>query len=164
MMMRLPHCFARASAYLLPFLFVKVTVGKEGTIPGSFLRRNEREQHYSRHFSGDAIDSSSPAHHLNTTLCQDYCKSGCVSYMTPLFECYSPLQLFPNDSSWGENDLLDANVTFSAGDGLITFTRSFFLSTDGTCGGVPESQTLPLNECVGPFGAPRPWGTFELSS
>ena len=99
-------------------------------------------------------------HHLNTTLCKDFCTTSCISYRTPLGECYNPQKMFPGDASWGESDILDDDITFT--NGQVTFQRSFYSSSDNTCTATPETITLPLNECIGPFGAPRPWGSFEL--
>jgi hypothetical protein len=103
-------------------------------------------------------------HRLNTTLCKDYCETCCISYITQLNSCFNPQKLFPGDESWGEGDVLDGNVTFSSDDGQVSFVRTFYSTNDSTCGGLYESEILPLNECIGPFGAPRPWGIFELSS
>lgn len=72
--------------------------------------------------------------------------------------------MFPGDESWGDSDVRDDNVTFTANDERVSFVRTFYSTNDATCGGLSESETLPLNECVGPFGAPRPWGTFVLCS
>jgi hypothetical protein len=99
--------------------------------------------------------------HLNMTLCEDFCKKGCMSYRTPLGECYNPQKMFPGDISWGESDVMDDNVAFT--NGHVTFQRKFYSSDDATCTGTPDTETLPLNECIGPFGAPRPWGTFMLA-
>ncbi len=115
------------------------------------------------------VTSDSPStprnhHRLNTTLCKDYCETSCISYITPLNSCFNPQKLFPSDESWGEGDVLDDNVTFSSDEGQVSFVRTFYSTNDATCGGLCESEMLPLNECIGPFGAPRPWGTFELSS
>jgi hypothetical protein len=109
-----------------------------------------------------SIKDASSRHHLNMTLCNDFCKNGCISYRTPLGTCYNPQEMFPGDPSWGDGDILDNKVTFS--NGQVTFQRTFYSSDDATCstGTPPDAETLPLNECVGPFGAPRPWGIFEL--
>ena len=52
--------------------------------------------------------------------------------------------------------------------------RSFYKSTDGSCAGRGEetnapqpvdgddSFIIPLGDCVGPFGPPRPWGKFTV--
>jgi len=49
------------------------------------------------------------------------------------------------------------------GDGGM-FGRYFYATTDGTCEGDPTDsfEDLPVGECVGPFGAPRPWGAFAF--
>lgn len=152
MQRRKSRCEVLAFTFLLLFLYVNLTKGQE------VLRHKSLKQ------SGSpSIVMLAPARnlHLTTTLCQDYCKTGCISYVTPFDECYNPQKIFPSDESWGNEDVLDANVTFSASS-TITFDRTFYATLDGTCGGTAESQTLPLNECVGPFGAPRPWGKFEF--
>lgn len=98
--------------------------------------------------------------HLNMTLCKDFCEHGCKSYRTPLGECFNPQTMFPGDSSWGESDVMDDNVAFTRRH--VTFHRTFYSSDDATCTGTPDRETLPLYECIGPFGSPRPWGTFVL--
>lgn len=70
---------------------------------------------------------------------------------------------------------------------MLSMKRSFYKSQDGTCSNVVQSQevlevlergyyydnfatlmqdddyfVLPFDKCVGPFGAPRPWGKFTL--
>jgi hypothetical protein len=108
-----------------------------------------------------ALQSIEDGHrHLNMTLCKDFCKNGCLSYRTPLGECFNPQKMFPGDISWGESDINDDTVAFT--NGQVTFQRTIYSSDDATCTGTPDIETLPLNECIGPFGAPRPWGTFEL--
>jgi hypothetical protein len=96
---------------------------------------------------------------VNMTLCHDMCHWDCQSYVTPLDACFSSGRLFPNDPSWGDGwDILDTIVLDQA-----MLHRIIYSSQDGTCTGTdPDSFDIPLNECVGPFGAPRPWGTFEL--
>jgi hypothetical protein len=128
--------------------------GESKTLKRIVLRGTEEE----------SIVALNSHHCLNTTLCKDYCETCCISYITPLNSCFNPQTLFPRDESWGEGDVLDGNVTFSSDDGQVSFVRTFYSTNDSTSGGLYESEILPLNECVGPFGAPRPWGIFELSS
>ncbi len=57
---------------------------------------------------------------------------------------------------------------------MRSLKRRFFDSVDGTCrgnpsgsgddddGGEEDAFVLPFDVCVGPFGPPRPWGTFTL--
>eukprot|EP00565_Helicotheca_tamesis_P008577 CAMPEP_0185728774 /NCGR_PEP_ID=MMETSP1171-20130828/4161_1 /TAXON_ID=374046 /ORGANISM="Helicotheca tamensis, Strain CCMP826" /LENGTH=168 /DNA_ID=CAMNT_0028397517 /DNA_START=67 /DNA_END=573 /DNA_ORIENTATION=+ len=106
---------------------------------------------------------------LRTTLCADKCKSDCKTYVTPLNECYNGLIMFPDDESWGQFDIMDVTMTDYTMPGQ-QFQRNFYETTDGSCGeaaggqipGVPTDDfTLPFGECVGPFGAPRPWGTMN---
>jgi hypothetical protein len=93
----------------------------------------------------------------NMTLCHDRCVSGCVSYRVPLGTCFSPPQLWPGDPQWGDNDVLDECTNASY------FRRSFYSSLDGSCVGKTGGFELPIGDCVGPFGKPRPWGSFNLS-
>jgi len=93
---------------------------------------------------------------LVTELCVGFCDGNdCRTYSTPLATCYSGQSLFPNDPSWGDVDFLDAVV-----DG--TLKRTFFRTNDSTCRDATDEFSLPLNECIGPFGPPRPWGQFSL--
>jgi len=107
----------------------------------------------------------------------------CKQYTTPLNKCYNPQSLYPNDVSWGDVDILDELLLDHH------LKRTFYKSKDGTCDGRVEkisqvllsgiiepnnkdnnnnidgkgdSYILPLNECVGPFGKPRPFGKFSL--
>ena len=101
----------------------------------------------------DVTDSSV----LVTELCVGFCDGGdCQSYQTPLSVCYSGQSLFPNDPSWGDVDFVDEIV-----DGMLE--RSLFRTNDGTCTDETDNFDLPLDECVGPFGKPRPWGKFSLA-
>ena len=94
----------------------------------------------------------------NMTLCRDFCGGAdCVSYDVPLGTCFSPRKLWPNDPSWGEYDVRDTCVNETH------FQRAFFDSTDASCGRESSSYVLPLHECIGPFGKPRPWGIFNMS-
>lgn len=78
-----------------------------------------------------------------------------VTYSPPVGRCYSPGKLWPQDQSWGPNDVLDLCNS-------STLVRQLYASTDGTCAGVSTDRfEIPLNECVGPFGRPRPWGFFD---
>ena len=89
------------------------------------------------------------------TLCGplDHCNSDCKSYTVPLNRCFSPPVLFPGDPQWGASDVFDTcNATH--------IHRTFFASTDGTCDNSTSGFTDPLHQCVGPFGKPRPWGSF----
>ena len=93
----------------------------------------------------------------NMTLCgptRPLCSSDCKTYMVPVSTCYSPAILFPGDVQWGKWDVIDTC------DGHH-LNRSFFATMDGSCGGErTDGFVVPLNECVGPFGKPRPSGTF----
>eukprot|EP00978_Attheya_sp_CCMP212_P035555 scaffold155359_cov52-Attheya_sp.AAC.2 len=112
-------------------------------------------------------DSAITTRRMKTLLCVDHgCSDDCVTYETPLNTCFNGEILFPNDPAWGKYDIFDRPMK----DGSDTqFHRYFFTTTDGTCEGNSQKDppsddiyTLPLEECVGPFGEPRPWGSFEF--
>ena len=109
----------------------------------------------------------------------------CQTYLTPIRTCYSSSKLFPEDPSWSGYDIFDAIVPTStntrrrstsstvvstqtnntaAGTSLL-LVRTIYQTTNGTC--VPSSQDvvfrLELQQCVGPFGRPRPWGIFAVA-
>ena len=93
------------------------------------------------------------------TLCGplDHCNSDCKAYTLPLARCFSPAVLFPGDPQWGKSDVLDTcNTTH--------IHRTFYASADGTCENSTSDFAVPLNQCVGPFGKPRPWGTFSCGA
>lgn len=139
---------------------------------------NEKKRELMQSFKSDSRKTVKTM--LNTTLCTDRCISNCVSYITPTKTCYNGQQLFPNDPSWGPFDILDddndgdsttsdpdVEMKERRGDGDSSssqFRRTFFTTKDGTCHQKPGEPSdvyiLPLDECVGPFDAPRPWGTF----
>lgn len=94
---------------------------------------------------------------LNSTLCKGRCVDDCKSYVTSLGRCFNGQSLFPDDPTWGFYDISDVVLSEDS------FRREFFGSKDGNCTGEPtDSFTLPIHECVGPFGAPRPWGDFSF--
>ena len=98
-----------------------------------------------------------PSVWLNSTLCKGRCVDDCKSYVTPLGQCFNGQSLFPDDASWGVYDVSDVVLSNDS------FRRQFFGSKDGTCTGeATDSFILPIQECVGPFGAPRPWGHFSF--
>ena len=100
---------------------------------------------------------------LLTTLCRGQCVQDCRNYITPLHQCYNGRELFPSDPSWSEFDILDT-IIMSNDDGNddSSLERFIFDSTDKSCRNVVDYFVLPTNTCVGPFGAPRPWGTFTI--
>ena len=116
---------------------------------------------------------------LKTLLCEDRgCSDACQSYVTPINKCYNGQELFPDDPSWGEYDVLDTyaclegvyggdgGCTTSADfDGSSSFKRTFFASQGSSCSEqTDEFDEVPLDECIGPFGDPRPWGRFEIAA
>jgi len=122
--------------------------------------------------------SPSPKHatSIKTLMCEnEYCNNadentpGCKQYKTPLNQCYNGQTLFPGDVSWSALDIYDEMI-------MRNLKRTFYQSQDGSCAGREDSQRnsapqpvdgddsfiLPLDDCVGPFGPPRPWGKFSL--
>ena len=111
----------------------------------------------------------------------------CQTYLTPIRTCYSSSKLFPEDPSWSGYDMFDTLVPTSdtrrrstrspntvvstqtnntaAGTSLLLLVRTIYQTINGTC--VPSSQDtvfrLELQQCVGPFGRPRPWGLFSMA-
>lgn len=106
--------------------------------------------------------------YLKMTLCPaSGCSSTnpeCKSYITPLSMCYNGQIMFPTDESWGDYDVLDELVMGDEiGNKGHILHRSFYETTDGSCGSEPSDDfRLPLGQCVGPFGDPLPWGSFEI--
>ena len=50
-------------------------------------------------------------------------------------------------------------------DDVSSFKRTFFRSKDSSCRDpTDEFDALPLNECIGPFGNPKPYGRFEIAA
>ena len=92
----------------------------------------------------------------NMTLCSDKCISGCETYIIETGVCFNPQKKFPNSTVWGTSDVLDVFVDYGT-----RLNRTFFESTNGTCLGNTDGFLFPLNQCVGPFGPPRPWGIFH---
>ena len=108
-----------------------------------------------------------------SALISDSNLNGCKTYTTPLDKCYNAKNLFPNDPSWSEFDIYD---TLS----MKSLKRTFYKSSDGSCSNMIKLEellenydnfaeqmnddyfVLPFDQCVGPFGAPRPWGKFTL--
>jgi peptide methionine sulfoxide reductase MsrB len=106
------------------------------------------------------IDLACVAGHraLNATLSTDKCGGVDVrSYVTPLNICYSPSQLFPGDPQWGAFDVRDSITPLTR-----RLRRAFYDTKDGSCGAETDHFDVPLDQCVGPFGTPRPWGEFSL--
>eukprot|EP00312_Isochrysidales_sp_CCMP1244_P039941 CAMPEP_0202756294 /NCGR_PEP_ID=MMETSP1388-20130828/15602_1 /ASSEMBLY_ACC=CAM_ASM_000864 /TAXON_ID=37098 /ORGANISM="Isochrysis sp, Strain CCMP1244" /LENGTH=115 /DNA_ID=CAMNT_0049424145 /DNA_START=11 /DNA_END=355 /DNA_ORIENTATION=+ len=90
------------------------------------------------------------------TVCRSSCSVDCKSYDLPLGVCYSPPLLFPGDPQWGAGDVLDQ---CDAAAGILT--RTLYSSSGGTCRGGGSPVQVPLDVCVGPFGPPRPSGSFQ---
>jgi hypothetical protein len=107
--------------------------------------------------SASSLDDTTPTF-LNMTICNGECSGDCKTYVTPLSKCYNSQTLFPNDPAWSGKDVMDTVI-------CQTLTRKIFEdSTNGSCraGDQDDHFLIPLDECVGPFGPPRPWGLFTL--
>lgn len=116
---------------------------------------NERRQ---RQTLDETMNRNMDTPKLNMTLCVDKCAGGdCKTYITPIDECYSSSFLFPGDPSWSGKDLVDAIDCDTQ-----TLVRTIFDTENSTCLGNEDRFLIPLNECVGPFGKPRPWGIFGV--
>ena len=111
---------------------------------------------------------------LITVLCAGFCDGhDCRAYETPLQgQCYNGQVLFPHDPSWGDGDFSDEVIPRDLDDdqeddsrisSSWMLRRTLFRTQDGTCGDETDRWTLPLEECVGPFGQPRPWGKFYVT-
>ena len=130
-----------------------------------------------RHAVGE-VNVTSPD--ILTTLCsENSCSDNCSIYRTPTSKCYNGHRRFPpihdrliywrydvESNPYGPYDILD-EIIYQDSTHQISpwhFKRSFYSSTDGTCSGpITDSfDSLPFDECIGPFGAPLPWGMFEL--
>ncbi len=98
-----------------------------------------------------------PCTTLNMTVCSVECHSDCKTYLTA-FDCYSPAKLFPRDPQWGTTDVKDVFINEKL------FHRYFYSSSDGSCIRQTDVYELPFDECVGPFGPPRPWGEFKCAA
>lgn len=97
---------------------------------------------------------------LRTELYEDFCLEDLgATYETALNECYNGANLF-NDEDWGTSDILD--VVSHGKDNIMLLHRTFFASNTSVCSGPVDDYILPVDECVGPFGKPRPWGMFTL--
>jgi len=110
---------------------------------------------------------------LMTVLCAGFCDGhDCRAYETPLQgQCYNGQVLFPHDPSWGDGDFSDEVIPRDLDDdgeddsriSSWMLRRTLFRTQNGTCAGDETDRwTLPLEECVGPFGQPRPWGKFYV--
>lgn len=97
--------------------------------------------------------------YLTSTLCVYKCTEGCVIFRTPLLTCFNGKALFPEYDDWSDYDLMDIRLN------QTHFERRIFRSQNQTC---LERETdifrLPVDECVGPFGYPRPWGFFNFET
>jgi hypothetical protein len=135
------------------------------TTNSSLLRRSERNNN---------DNATKQQQHLRTELCKGYCNGeDCKIYPTPLNKCFNGALRFPNDPSWAD-DLYLLDLIVESIDNVDTLWRRFF-PTISACNATTTSTNestshnkptdemiLPLNECIGPFGRPRPWGKFSV--
>lgn len=115
--------------------------------------------------------------------------AACKSYTTPLNQCYNAQNLFPGDESWSAHDIYDTismmnmkRTFYKSSDGTCSNALTLWELSESAedagvgdflAGGVYDHYItqeggsddyfiLPFDECVGPFGPPRPWGKFTL--
>jgi hypothetical protein len=98
----------------------------------------------------------------NMTLCASDCNFNCKIYHIELYQnrstpCISPPNAWPGDNQWGPYDFQDEVVLAAT-----HLKRRFFSSLNGTCINVTDHFLLPLQQCLGPFGKPRPTGIFGI--
>lgn len=96
---------------------------------------------------------------LRTELYADFCDDVGASYETNLEDCYNGASLF-NDEDWGDFDIFDAVA--SDDEDIFVLHRTFYDSNSSVCEHPVDYYILPIDECVGPFGKPHPWGRFSL--
>ena len=128
---------------------------------------------------------------LNTTICSDKCYGNCMHFLTPTYQCYNGQMMFPNgtgrhtdtdtdtdtdttsdddnNNPFGNHDIQDVlnahgNKELGSESSHKSIRREFYKSTDGSCsGGITDTfDNIPLDQCVGPYGPPRPWGISTL--
>ena len=137
---------------VVSFLFV-LALGKEDEPLNNEIKNRLTDADSSDVYEGTVLSDEKP--HLNMTLCTGKCVGDCKSYITPVSECYNSGDLFPGDPNWSGLDVLDTVI-------CQTLVRTIFQTSNGTCqfSDSDDRFQIPLEECVGPFGKPRPWGTF----
>ena len=90
------------------------------------------------------------------------CANGTTAALTfriPLNECFNPRKQWPGEDGkavWGKGDVRDTCVLDCS-----KVIRRLYSSENGTCSGNVSRLVLPTGPCLGPFGAPRPWGVFS---
>jgi hypothetical protein len=102
---------------------------------------------------------------LATELCSSFCTGKCCTYQTPIHTCFNGMTLFNHSVDWGTMDILDTISRLEGDDDdppIYFLTRQFYESNTSMCQELFDTYELPLNECVGPFGKPHPWGRFTL--
>lgn len=103
---------------------------------------------------------------LNTTLCTGKCEGDCKTFVTPVMKCYNGISMFgeSEENPFGAQDILDKIIRGQGSGAAIAVERTFYDSVDGTCSKKKSDQfdSIPLDQCVGPFGEPHPWGTLHL--
>jgi hypothetical protein len=129
--------------------------------------------------------------HLRTELYKNFCPppgsgimdddddaDGSIIYETPINSCFDGASLFRHSVDWGDVDIYDEisssllllssssvdhdQATPPPPPSLSLLTRRFYASDNSTCNDLIDTYELPLDECLGPFGKPHPWGRFSL--
>ena len=73
-------------------------------------------------------------------------------------ECTSPSDEWPGDEQWGTTSFIDSYKS------PLKMERAFYKDGDDQCSGdVDYVQEMPMKQCIGPWGKPRPWGSLEYS-
>ena len=153
-------------------------VPSAGSISNVLLSRNNHDAHPDD--DGDNVDTifdQNDKDLLVTTLYVEKCTGdNFIVYTSPINECYNGKSVAYHSSDavtnlkpksnnpYGDHDIMDGFV--KEGEEFVGIARLFFQSKNGTClGGVTDSfPNIPLNECVGPFGPPYPWGILKITS
>ena len=82
-----------------------------------------------------------------------------MKYTIPLNKCVNPADQWPGDEQWGSQSFKDSQLN------ELEFNRTFYKDGDSGCSDEPDFvQKLPLRACIGPFGDPRPWGSFKYGN
>jgi len=135
-------------------------------LSSSFKKNLRRENIGSSPFADGFLDESDniSSKSIIMVLCSNSCEeddenNDCAAYETALSKCYNGSSMWPNDESWGAYDIVD-EVNLAE----RYLRRSFYSTSDSTCqGDSTDHFNIPINECVGPFGPPRPYGIFHVS-
>eukprot|EP00580_Thalassiosira_gravida_P015392 CAMPEP_0201667566 /NCGR_PEP_ID=MMETSP0494-20130426/15616_1 /ASSEMBLY_ACC=CAM_ASM_000839 /TAXON_ID=420259 /ORGANISM="Thalassiosira gravida, Strain GMp14c1" /LENGTH=175 /DNA_ID=CAMNT_0048147597 /DNA_START=8 /DNA_END=535 /DNA_ORIENTATION=- len=160
----------------IKLLFI-LLLGSSSSLQSAVVMANDDPQQQQQQQLRSTPSSSQSSKKVRTLMCTtESCTDatvdtpGCKEYTTPLETCYNAQTLFPGDESWSDLDIYDTMM-------MRNLKRTFYESKDGSCGGREEEEDghnipqavdgddtfiLPIGDCVGPFGPPRPWGKFTL--